>query len=211
MNESLLSKINFSGLSYREYYELIKKEIEPIDSSKLMVEQKKRYEDTKLNLHRMTRIEKYYSVSEELKNIILRVDKPQTWMIISETWCGDSAQIIPYIAKMLELNSRFDLKIILRDVNPDIMDLYLTNGTRSIPILVAFDQNGAELFRWGPRPQEAKDLFANLKSQGLDKSVILEKLHLWYGRNRGKNLENEIKEAIQIFLLSEKGREFYLI
>ena len=171
MNESLLSKINFSGLSYREYYELIKKEIEPIDSSKLMVEQKQRYEDTKLNLHRMTRIEKYYSVSEELKNIILRVDKQQTWMIISETWCGDSAQIIPYIAKMLELNSRFDLKIILRDVNPDIMDLYLTNGTRSIPILVAFDQNGVELFRWGPRPQEAKDLFADLKSQGIEKSV----------------------------------------
>ncbi len=197
-----MNKIQSVGLIYRQYYDLTKKEIETADLSKLTDEEKKRYEDKKLNLHRMTRIEKHYSVSEELKNLILRVDKPQTLMIISETWCGDSAQNIPYIAKMTELNPKFDLTIILRDVNPDIMDLYLTNGTRSIPILVTFDENGEELFRWGPRPQEAKDLFADLKAQGFEKSYILEKLHLWYGRNRGKNLESEFIAALELSVIN---------
>lgn len=202
MSKLLVNKIQSVGLIYRQYYDLTKKEIETADLSKLTDEEKKRYEDKKLNLHRMTRIEKHYSVSEELKNLILRVDKPQTLMIISETWCGDSAQNIPYIAKMTELNPKFDLTIILRDVNPDIMDLYLTNGTRSIPILVTFDENGEELFRWGPRPQEAKDLFADLKAQGFEKSYILEKLHLWYGRNRGKNLESEFIAALELSVIN---------
>ena len=198
MNEGLLNKIKSIGLNYQQYYDLTKSEVETANPEQLDEDQKKRYEDKKLNLHRMTRIEKHYSVSEELKNQILQFDKPQTWMIISETWCGDSAQNIPFIAKSVLLNPSIDLRIILRDSNPDIMDLYLTNGTRSIPILVAFDESGKELFRWGPRPQEAKQLVNDLIAQGLEKSIRAEKLHLWYGRNRGKNLESEFISALKL-------------
>lgn len=162
----------------------------------LTEDEKNLLENKKLNLHRMIRIEKHYHVSNELKNLIQQIDKPQIWMIISEIWCGDSAQNIPYIAKLVELNPKINLKIILRDTNPDIMDLYLTNGTRSIPILIAFNESGEELFKWGPRPQEAIKLFADLKLQGLEKSAILEKVHLWYGRNRGKKLEIELMQLI---------------
>ena len=129
MSESLLNKIISVGLSYQEYYDLTKNEIETTDTTNLSDDDKKRFEDKKLNLHRMTRIEMHYSVSEELKNLILQVDKPQTWMIISETWCGDSAQNIPFIAKIAAVNPRIELKIVMRDSNPDIMDMYLTNGT----------------------------------------------------------------------------------
>ena len=209
MNEGLLNKIKSVGLSYQEYYNLTKKEIETADPNKFTDDEKKRHEDKKLNLHRMTRIEKHYSISEELKNLILQVDKPQTWMIISETWCGDSAQNIPFISKMAETNSNINIKIILRDSNPDIMDLYLTNGTRSIPILVAFDESGKELLRWGPRPQEAKQLVNDLIAQGVEKSIRAEKLHLWYGRNRGRSLEIEMFKAIRNALLSDSQCEFY--
>ncbi len=197
MNESFIKKIKSIGLNYQQYYDLTKSEVESAILDQLDEEQKKRYEDKKLNLHRMTRIEKHYSVSEELKNLILKIDKPQTWMIISETWCGDSAQNIPFFSKVAELNLNIDLRLIMRDENPDVMDLYLTNGTRSIPILVSFDDSGNEIFRWGPRPEEGKKLFADLKAQGLDKSIILEKLHLWYGRNRGSALESELKELLK--------------
>jgi hypothetical protein len=78
------------------------------------------------------------------------------------------------------------------------MDLYLTNSTRSIPILVAFDESGEELFRWGPRPDEAIKLFEDLKTAGMEKAVRLEKLHLWCGRNRGAALESEIKKLVSI-------------
>jgi hypothetical protein len=193
----LLEEVSAIGLSYKQYYDLTKTEIGVKNPQSLTETAKKRFENKKLNLHRMTRIEKHYVVNNNLKELLQRVNTLQTWMIITETWCGDSAQNIPYIAKIAEVNPNINLKIILRDANPEIMDLYLTKETRSIPILVAFDEKQSELFRWGPRPQEAKKLFEDLKVKGFEKSVILEKLHLWYGRNRGKNLENEMIKALR--------------
>jgi len=89
------------------------------------------------------------------------------------------------------------LRIILRDSNLDIMDLYLTDGkSRSIPKLVAFDEQGNELFQWGARPRQAQELVNRLRSEGMSKEIFLEQLHLWYGRDRGKSLESELKEII---------------
>ena len=196
MDKNLFNKINFIGISFQKYIDLTCSEVENTISSNLSEVDSKRYEDRKLNLHRMKRIDKHCIVSKELKSLIQSIKEPQKWMIITETWCGDSAQNIPYIAKIAELNSNITLKIILRDINPEIMDLYLTNGTRSIPILVVFNSTGQEIFQWGPRPEEAKTLLDKLKQEGVEKSVRQEKLHLWYGRNRGKNLENEITNQL---------------
>jgi hypothetical protein len=121
-------------------------------------------------------------------------------MVITEIWCGDSAQNLPIIAKAAELNDRIDLRILLRDSNTDIIDHYLTDGqSRSIPILVVFDLDGNELFKWGPRPDTAKTLVTNLKKDGFSKEEINQQLHLWYGRNRGKELESEIVELLMNF------------
>jgi len=201
MSNSLLTKNQSLGFSYKEYLDLTKQEVETADPSQLAGEERKRFEDKKLNLHRMYRIEKHYAVSEELSYFIKQIDNPQTWMIISETWCGDSAQNIPYIFKIAELNPKIDLRIVLRDTNPDIMNLYLTNGTRSIPILVVFDEFGNELLKWGPRPMAAKQLVNDLITQGTDKIVRAQKLHLWYGRNKGKDLELEMTAMLKSMMI----------
>ncbi|NNG26999.1 MAG: thioredoxin family protein, partial [Ignavibacteriaceae bacterium] len=73
-----------------------------------------------------------------------------------------------------------------------IMDQYLTNGTRSIPKLVAIDQDGNELFRWGARPAAAQQLINELKEKGLQKNEWLVELHKWYTNNRGKEIEKEL-------------------
>jgi hypothetical protein len=125
-------------------------------------------------------------------------------MVITEDWCGDSAQNLPIFASLASLNKNIDLRIVLRDENPDIMNHYLTNGiSRSIPILVVFDKSGNELFRWGPRPEEARELVDELKSQGYEKKEFLEKLHLWYARNRGKNTETELTDSLSKLMLVE--------
>jgi hypothetical protein len=76
------------------------------------------------------------------------------------------------------------------------MDHYLTNGTRSIPKLIAFDENGTELFQWGPRPKAAANLVSELKVSDISSPELYEKLHLWYGRDRGKTIEQELIELI---------------
>ena len=184
------------GMTYKEYKQKFIEVVNSTDVEKLDESERELFEYKKLNLVRSERIDKSYEVSAELTAEIQNIKEKQLWMVITETWCGDSAQNLPYLVKMAALNPNIDFRIILRDSNPEIMDLYLTNGTRSIPKLVAFDTEGNELFTWGPRPKAAHELIKQLKSEGIVKPELYEKLHLWYGRNRGKDIEAEFTELL---------------
>ncbi len=148
-------------------------------------------EFTKLNLHRSLRIGRSHQVNERLTTLIKELTAPTVWMVLTEPWCGDSAQCLPYIKLLTDLNPACDLRLILRDTNPDIMDAFLTDGKRSIPQLVIFAADGQVLGQWGPRPAAAQTVFNAAKSTGLAKPRLLEKLHRWYGRDRGQTLEAE--------------------
>ena len=185
-------KILNNGLKYSDFLDTTREKIDK-NKDKLISDQAKiTFDMLNLNYRRSMRIQKNYKIDEELKTILEKIEEPQIWMILTEDWCGDSAQNIPYIAKMAEENPLIDLRIFPRDENLDIMDKYLTNGkSRSIPKLVAFDRDGNELFQWGPRPKEGQDLVEVLKSSGMPKVEFIEKLHLWYARNKGKALEQD--------------------
>ena len=185
-----------NGLTYNEYMKKFKDEVNNTNSEILKDNDRQSLEYKKLNFQRTQRIEKSYEVSGELKSEIENIQEKQIWMVITESWCGDSAQNLPYIAKMASLNPGIDFRIIHRDENPDIMDLYLTNGTRSIPKLIVFDLEGNELFTWGPRPKTAQELIIQWKNEGIVKPELYEKLHLWYGRNKGKDIEAEFQELL---------------
>lgn len=186
-------RINKSGLTYAKFLELTQQKLSDDEFKK-----NEKYDVTKLNLQRSNRIYKTYTVSEQVKELIHSINKPQIWMVITEDWCGDSAQNLPYIVKIAELNSLIELRILLRDQNLDIMDMYLTNGkSRSIPKLVAFDKDGNELFQWGPRPKEAQLVVDLSIKNGLDKNAYLEKLHLWYSEDKGQTLEKELTVLLQ--------------
>lgn len=193
--ELIKSKLNLS-ISYLEYFNNFKKKTETNDLSILSETEKEHFDYIKLNFQRSNRIHKTYKPSEELKNVISKIRDEQLWIIITEEWCGDSAQTIPYIFEISKLNMLIDLKIFKRDSNLDLMDLYLTNGSRSIPKLIAFDKNGKELFLWGPRPNEAQALINKLKSEGKTKDEFIAKLHFWYSKDHGKSLEKEMIELI---------------
>jgi hypothetical protein len=144
-----------------------------------------------LNLQRTIRIERKHVAPARVAAAAAAIRKPQLWMVLTEPWCGDSAQNLPYICKIAGCNPRIDLRILLRDQNLDIMDRYLTHGTRSIPKLVAFDESGMERFQWGPRPQAAVEVFRSWKEAGAAPEVVRLKLHLWYARDHGRALEEE--------------------
>ena len=198
MENIALENITELGVDYNTYKETL---ISQVDNPDLNDENEIRYfEYRKLNLQRSQRLEKYFVPSEELIRAIDDIEKPQVWMVITESWCGDSAQNIPVFVKAASLNSNITLRIIYRDQNPEIMDLYLTNGSRSIPKLVVFDENNHELFQWGPRPREAQELFNRLKNEGVLKSEINKELQLWYGKNRGKAVEKELVDLLNSVL-----------
>jgi hypothetical protein len=187
-----------NGMNYKEYIQSVMNDIAAGNQDTLNEEQKELWEYKKLNLQRSSRIDKTYTVSDELKSVIMNIKNKQLWMVITEGWCGDSAQTLPHIVKMAELNPNIELKILLRDKNLDIMDLYLTNGTRSIPVLVIFDEAGNELLKWGPRTKVLQEQMIQWKSEGIVKPELYEKLHLWYARNKGKEIEAEFIKILSV-------------
>jgi hypothetical protein len=185
------------GISYLQYIKNNTEEITRTDRDTLDKSSAKKLDYKILNLKRSLRISKYYKLNEDLKKIINEIDEPQLWMVITENWCGDSAQNLPYIAAIAEQNPLIQLIVLLRDSNPEIMDQFLTNGTRSIPILVGFNESGEELFRWGPRPKAAIQLIKQWKAEGLEKDEWMEKLHSWYSKNKGAEIEKDLTELIK--------------
>ena len=187
--------IPHSGMTYEEYKKLFADEIKNPPG----VDEKNNYDIKKLNFARSTRVEKQFVPSDELIEAVNKISKPQLWVVLTESWCGDSAQNLPVLAKISELSKNVELRILLRDSNLEIMDKYLTNGTRSIPKLIAFNEDGNEIFRWGARPVAAQQLINQLKERGLQKSEWLIELHKWYANNHGKEIEKELFELLKSF------------
>lgn len=151
----------------------------------------------KLNLQRMQRLEKTAELSPEMKQTLSAVRNDLIWLVITEGWCGDAAQNLPYFEKMEQFCPEISLKLILRDDHPELMDRYLTNGARSIPKLICLEKNsGTELFLWGPRPAELQTLVMEMKKNNVsseEKSLVVQK---WYNADKGAQLQKEFIQLI---------------
>ena len=193
----ITSDIIKSGLTYEQYRSLIDKLVSqnkttgPVQSESLL-------EYTKLNIHRMNRLDKHTALMADVVKKVKQTPVNQIWVVISEGWCGDASQIVPVIHHLSVLSDKIDMKILLRDENPDVMDAYLTNGTRSIPKLISFDALTLdELFVWGPRPQKLQTLIAEIKAQeSFDKKMLAEQIHKWYSKDRTTEIQLEVSALV---------------
>ena len=179
------------GLTYNVYLDLIKDLLtENKTTGPDQTEELVHY--TKLNVQRMERIYKTAQILPELEQKIKAINSPQTWIAISEAWCGDAAQNIPLFQRLAELNSNITFKIVLRDENPDLMERYLTNGTKAIPIVFAL-LNGKQIWKWGPRPAAAQNLVLEFKKmqQGTVEDMKTQ-LHTWYTHNKTIDQQHEL-------------------
>jgi Thioredoxin len=116
---------------------------------------------------------------------------PRLWLVITEGWCGDGAQTLPVFQKISEAQPLIRLAIVLRDDRPEIMDLFLTGTSRSIPKVVSLHGDTME-WVWGPRPEGAQQIMSHA-----DPATRKEQLHLWYARNKQQDLETEITALIE--------------
>ncbi len=153
----------------------------------------------KMNLQRMKRLDKTVSLNDSLSAVIDSADLPEMiWLVITEGWCGDAAQNIPLLNKIAKKTNQIDLRFILRDGNLEVMDQHLTNGGRAIPKLIALEPESLNVIgTWGPRPKEPQKLVDELKKQeGVEYSVIAEKMQLWYARDKTQAQQTELLECL---------------
>lgn len=154
---------------------------------------------SELNEVRMNRLEKTIQITNEVKIGLSNLQANYLWIVISEGWCGDAAQLLPIINKMAELSENIDLRIVLRDENDALMNKFLTNGGKAIPKLLILDaETLTVLSDWGPRPEGARNLILDYKAQyGVVDETAKTELQKWYLHDKGVSTQNEIMALVE--------------
>ena len=153
---------------------------------------------SELNEVRMKRLEKTLKLDPEVEKTLQNLKSNQTWLVISEGWCGDAAQILPIIKLMSEASENIDLKLVFRDENEELIHLFLTNGAKSIPKLLILDESFNLINHWGPRPESAKNLIIEYKANhGIVYEAAKTALQKWYLDDKGISTMKEIVAILQ--------------
>jgi len=195
MHPIIKESINGS-ISYRDYRELVEQLAD--EHSNTGIEKTEALANyTKLNDRRMRRWDKTIKISKETQQKISEFNQKMTLLIITESWCGDAAHVIPALNKIAELNPNIDVKLVLRDENLELMDMFLTKGGRAIPkVIMIDDETGAVLSTYGPRPSEASSYVNRFVAKNGSLTPEFKKdLQHWYNGNKGQNI---IKDVIEI-------------
>ncbi|SDL69261.1 thioredoxin family protein [Kriegella aquimaris] len=195
--EELLEESLPQAMTYIEYREMV---------GQLVLEGKSTGNDqtealigyTLLNHNRMKRWDKTLRLSDDIITEVSKLDKKRTWVVLTESWCGDAAPSLPVMNKIASLNSNITFKVLLRDENIELMNRFLTNGSMAIPKLIVIDDaTNTILGEWGSRPEQAAEMVKIQKNspEGLTPE-FRETLQSWYNKDKGKSIANELLASL---------------
>ena len=196
MSELIKNSAN-KGMDYTQYNLLFKQLVEEGRSTGEPDQEKVEY--TKLNFSRTKRLDKTAKISTEQAEVFKNIEAKQTWLVISEPWCGDAAQTLPFLNKISELSENINLKIVLRDENLELMDQFLTNGSQSIPMVIMLDEELEVIQHWGPRSKAATKVVSDYKEKhGKIDDAFKEILQVWYNNDKGNSIVNDLAEVLEV-------------
>lgn len=162
---------------------------------------------TTMNIVRMERLDKTVRLTEEVRQQMKKIRRPMIWLTLTEAWCGDAAQIIPVMEKLCRESEKVELRLILRDEYPSIMDAFLTDGARSIPKVIFLDADTRSVLgSWGPRPTAAQEMVMEAKREMAvmeNKEARKERfnrlsvdLQKWYAKDKTRSTQKELMAAV---------------
>lgn len=116
-------------------------------------------------------------------------------LVLAEDWCGDGSSTIPYLAKLATLTKAIEVRVLRRDEHPVVMDRYLTNGTRAIPIVIVLNRRLEELGHWGPRPRALQE-WVQRERAATGMKPPFPQIRRWYARDKGESALREVLALI---------------
>ena len=124
----------------------------------------------------------------------LRLPAGSRLLALAADWCGDAVNTLPAIARWAEATG-VELRVLERDSWPEVMDRYLTNGSRSIPIVIVLDADFHELAHWGPRPSELQE-WVLVNKPTMEKTERQKYVRRWYAKDKGATSIRDIVDLV---------------
>lgn len=188
-----------AGMDYKEYMEQLSDQVSQGKTSG--PDQSEAYVHyTLLNKQRMLRWERSYRLGEDDREKLANLKEPVIWLVLTESWCGDAAPVLPVMKAFADNSPKIALRIAYRDEHPELMDLYLSNGARSIPRLLMLEPNSLKVMKsWGPRPKVAQRMADDYKAEhgGLS-AEFREQLQKWYNKDKGREITEELLRLLAL-------------
>lgn len=188
--KNIIERSLLNSISYTTYRNLVSQFAQEGKTSGEQDQERINY--TALNEKRYKRLDKTITIPEEKAIFFKEYSKSITLLAITETWCGDAAQILPVVQKITELNPKMNLKLVFRDENEELMNLFLTNGGKAIPVVIFLDLENNVLAWWGSRPSVATKMVEDYKAQhGKLSPEFKEELQKWYNQDKGNSIVDD--------------------
>ena len=195
---TLVKKSIEKAISYKEFRDQVAQHVENGTSSgPYQSEALSHY--TLLNNSRMKRLDKTTKINEEILEEFRNYKGNLTWIVLTESWCGDAAHSMPVMNKVAEMAANIDFKVLHRDENEELMNEFLTNGSMSIPKLIVFDNDTQEVINdWGPSPSTVIKMTKDFKEKHKVLTPEFKKeIQVWYNQNKGKCIAGDMAELIR--------------
>jgi hypothetical protein len=124
---------------------------------------------------------------------------PGSWKLlaVAEDWCGDSANTVPYLARLAELVPGLELRIVDSKKGRWVMEQHRTDdGRAATPTILLLDANDAVVGTFVERPAPLRAWVAEHKPKLSDDDFQAQKTK-WYREDRGYHTVLEIVELLE--------------
>jgi hypothetical protein len=136
-------------------------------------------------------------VSDALRVRVTSIPGRWRLLVVAEDWCGDSANTIPYIAKLVDVAGNLDMRIVDSEAGRRIMESHRTpDGRAATPTLLLLDADFEEMGCWVERPARLQAWFLENEPK-LDEEELFDQKYAWYDTDRGQETLREIVELIE--------------
>jgi len=123
-------------------------------------------------------------------------------LVIAEDWCGDSANTIPYLARLVEDVDGVDMRVVDSEAGGSLMAAHPTpDGRGATPTVLLLDQEGAVAGCWIERPTELQDWWLENEAS-VGREELLRQKYAWYDDDLGRTT---MAEVVQMIEAAEKG------
>ena len=148
---------------------------------------------------RMNQIAPTVALLPELQVALGQLKRQYIWAIITEGWCGDASHTVPVIEAVAQASGgHLDTRYFLRDSHPDLIDRYLTNGGRAIPIAVVLHADTlTEAGVWGPRPAPLQAIHQEMKAKETPFKEVITTVNNWYDEDATRTTQQELLALVQ--------------
>ena len=198
MTSTISPSVLAQTISWDEYYALAKKYVESDDRPELYQNEKmKKY--TADNISRMDHILQSINIESKLYNLMASIKTDLIWLVLTEPWCGDASQVVPVLYTIASCSEHISFRILQSDAHPEIMDAYLTHGSRSIPKLICLKADTLEeIDTWGPRPDALQQIVTENKDRtDISFGAKVRMVHEWYGADKTISIQDEFIDLIR--------------